>query len=109
MAKAGTSPNLRLFILWSARLALMAFVFQTAAIDHWRPDPEHRFNGGALHAAHCHGNASQCADSSSLVGTLDLVALTPLPPSAIRSVETPSALRPPEALALGNDEPPRSA
>src|ERR671919_1212772 len=58
------SRRSRLFVLWFAQLALIAYLFQLAAIDHWQPDP-HRvvgLEGSGSHAQHCHG-AGDCSDS----------------------------------------------
>jgi hypothetical protein len=105
------SSRTRFLILWCARLVLLAYVFQTAAFEHWKPDPAHvyGFEGSSLHAFHCHSERASCADSSSLSGTLADVTLAPLPPVAIREDTARTLPAAPDAFRSTPDEPPRTA
>jgi hypothetical protein len=105
------SRRTRFLVLWCARLALLAYVFQTAALDHWHPDPADVFGyeGTSLHAVHCHGNAADCADSASLMGSLTQVTLTPVAPSAFQYDAPGFLFVAVDAAAAALDEPPRDA
>jgi hypothetical protein len=109
MTARSLPPRLRLLILWSARLALLAFVFQTTAIDHWRRDASMEgIVGTNLHAMHCHAAGGSCADSAGTVGSLTDVALTPIPPSPLVSPASPAEASIPDSPLLLADEPPRT-
>ena len=106
-----SSRRIRLLVLWCARLALLAYVFQTAALDHWHPDPADVFGyeGSSLHAVHCHSSVADCADSASLSGSLAQVTLTPIAPGTF-DYDLPASILAIKAAAgspLG--EPPRAA
>ena len=105
------SRRVRFLVLSCARLALLAYVFQTAALDHRHADPSDAFGyeGSSLHALHCHGDAASCADSASLSGSLAQVTLTPLVPSSFQYDLPFSILAPAGSAGLVPDEPPRAA
>ena len=85
-----------------AQLALVAYLFQVMAFDHWQVDPSHNITGvegsqaHVIHENHCHGAGSSCADGagsgSAYVKFAEAVSL-PVQPS-LRPVdisdETPS-------------------
>jgi hypothetical protein len=92
-------------------LALLAYVFQTAAFDHWHADPSNVFGyeGTSLHAVHCHADTADCADSASLSGSLTQVWLTPLAPSSFQ-YELMTALNAAlESPVSTPDKPPQNA
>jgi hypothetical protein len=103
--------QLKLVVLWAARLALFAFIFQTTAIDHWHRDPSQLegIPGTRLHASHCHIEAGSCADSAGTVGSLTDVALTPIPPAPLVSAAPAAEVAQPESPLLLTDKPPRAA
>ena len=103
--------RLRLLILWSARLALLAFVFQTTAIDHWHRDASllEGVVGTQLHALHCHVGSGSCADSAGMVGSLTQASLTPIPPPPLTSAAPAVEPSAPDSPLTLTDEPPRAA
>ena len=107
----GFSRRQRNLIVWLARLALIVYVFQIGAIDHWHVNPESvtGIAGSQLHAAHCHNATGDCADSSGLTGTLDEVTLTPLVPPATAQLVAGRSVMPLEATIATPHQPPRSA
>ena len=109
MAAAETNPRIRLLVLLCARLALLAYAFQTAAFDHWRADPAqvYGFEGSSLHAVHCHGDAASCADSTSLGASLNQASLLPLAPAPIAEEAGQISRLITDAILLTLDEPPR--
>ena len=111
MAAAPRNPKIRLLIIWCARLALLAYAFQTAAFDHWRADPAHAygFEGSSLHAVHCHGDRAGCADSSSLGASLSRVSALPQAPAPVAEATVRTPLPIADAFLLTPDEPPRLA
>jgi hypothetical protein len=78
------------FFVAIAQLALVAYLFQVAAFDHWQVDPSHDVSGVAgsqehvIHDNHCHGSGGSCADGagggSAYVKFAEAVTL-PEPPS----------------------------
>ncbi len=52
---------MRNFTVWTARLALVAFLVQVIAIDHWSSHFENvtGVEGSSAHVQHCHG-AGDC-------------------------------------------------
>ena len=88
------------FFITIAQLALVAYLFQIAAFDHWRVDPSHDVTGvtgtqnHVIHDNHCHGGTGSCADgaggSMAYVKFAEVVTL-PQPPSLVgHSVTTNS-------------------
>ena len=110
MGASGLSAKQRVLVVWLARLALLVYVFQLGAIDHWhaRTDAVTGVVGSQVHAAHCHSETANCADSSSLAGSLADVTLLPmLPPARANTVlERPDSPR--EAFLALPLQPPRS-
>src|SRR2546422_6043316 len=102
-------PTPRNLVEATARLFLLALVFQLSALGHWSFGPFHAEQGDvAGHAAHCHGDVSGCAGESSLTGSLaevDLMPAVPLPRLAEVSLTFFSPLDP---LVLPAADPPRS-
>jgi hypothetical protein len=58
------------FFVTIAQLALVAYLFQVMAFDHWQVDPSHAVSGvegsqaHVIHDNHCHGADSSCADGA---------------------------------------------
>ena len=58
------------FFVTIAQLALVAYLFQVMAFDHWQVDPSHNVSGvegsqaHVIHDNHCHGTDSSCADGT---------------------------------------------
>ena len=86
------------FFIAIAQLALVAYLFQIAAFDHWRVDPSHDITGvtgsqeHVIHSDHCHGDGGSCADAggSAYVKFAEVISL-PEPPSTVaRSATTES-------------------
>ena len=90
------------FFVAIAQLALVAYLFQIAAFDHWHVDPSHDVTGltgsqeHVIHDNHCHGGSGSCADGAgggmAYVKFAEAVFL-PEPPSVIvrsASTELPS-------------------
>lgn len=75
------TPVLRRYVLWMAHLALVIYIAQTVAIDHWHADPAETVGipHSNSHAKHCHGSPS-CADGASLSTALLKTSVNPLPP-----------------------------
>jgi hypothetical protein len=73
--------GLRRYVLWMARLALVIYIAQVVAIDHWHAGPAETTGipHSNAHASHCHGSSS-CAEGTSLSTALLKAALNPLPP-----------------------------
>jgi hypothetical protein len=78
------------FFVTIAQLALVAYLFQVMAFDHWQVDPSHNVAGvegsqaHVIHDNHCHGSNNSCADGagsgSAYVKFAEAVSL-PAPPS----------------------------
>lgn len=102
------SRRTRFLIQWVARLALLAYIFQVGAFDHWHSH-EIDLTAASTHSAHCHGVASGCADGGGLAGTLAEVPLTAIAPAPLFRVETPERVSVFEVFLPAPEQPPRSA
>jgi hypothetical protein len=58
------SRRVRTLLLWLARLAIFAYAFQLAAVDHWHKDIGgiEGVQGSSEHRYHCHADPSGCAE-----------------------------------------------
>ena len=105
------TPGLRRYVLWMAQLALVIYIAQIVAIDHWHADPADTVgvpNSNAhTHAMHCHGSSS-CADGASVSTAMLKPAIDPLPPEPRPYTTVPSAPVPAEAYVGTLLEPPRA-
>ena len=112
MTTFGFSRRVRTFIGICAQLAMLVFVFQIMAIDHWHAGPGDLIGveGSAQHIAHCHGGGGGCASDALLSGPLAAASLATIaPPPAQRldaDLSTPIFS---EAFLSTLDQPPRSA
>jgi len=103
-------PGSRCFVLWMAHLALMVYVAQIVAIDHWHADPADAVGipNSNAHVTHCHGTSS-CAEGGALTPASLAAALTPLPPEPRLYSIAPSVASPVDAFVDTLLEPPRAA
>jgi hypothetical protein len=84
MTGFGLNKRTRAFLLWTARLALLAYLVQIMAIDHWHAHTVDiiGLEGSSAHVAHCHGGGGDCADGGgAATSAVSDVATIPLPPS----------------------------
>ena len=104
-------------LLAIGQLVLIAYVFQVAAFDHWHTDVSNVTGvvdssaHAALHADHCHGAASGCADSGGGFAHFSPDQQLRLP-AATPSLVLPTDARtlvPEDALVAALPEPPRSS
>ena len=104
------TPRTRRFVLWMAHLALVIYVAQLVAIDHWHANPADAVGvpNSNSHAVHCHGTSS-CADGTALTPGAVTKALTPLPPEPRLYNVVPSLTSLENALVDILTEPPRAA
>jgi hypothetical protein len=104
------SRRSRLFVLWFAQLALVAYLFQLAAIDHWQADVNHvvGVEGSASHVQHCHGGGD-CSEASGSVTSLPAPLLTTIPPEPVRTHQTSVDDSPRDAFIASFTTPPRTA
>jgi len=104
-------------LLAIGQLVLIAYVFQVAAFDHWHADSLNDITGvdgtsahAALHADHCHGGPSSCAESGGGFAQLSAGHVIRLPsadPSLILEAD-PASPTPIEASIGSTPEPPRA-
>ena len=105
------TPKVRCFLLWTARMALIAYLVQIGAIDHWHTHPADIFGGEgtSAHASHCHGGGD-CSDGGAVVSpALSEHATLPLPPSSTALLATEPVTVPAAAFAETLLQPPRAA
>ena len=111
MRATGFNRRTRNFLLTVAQLALVAYLFQVAAIDHWRVDASHvrGVEGTAHHVAHCHG-VSACAEHGGSGTTAVLpVALVPMPPPPVLEQTASKQITPADTFIATPHLPPRAA
>ena len=104
-------------LLAIGQLILIAYVFQVAALDHWHTDPGADVMGLAgtsahadLHADHCHGGPSSCADAGSGFAQFSADQAVHLPsstPSLILEADS-RVSSPRQAPIAVSPEPPRT-
>ena len=111
MTYSGPSRRTRAFLLWATRLALVAFLVQLSAVDHWNT---HFGNvagveGSSAHVAHCHG-AGDCSTSGESTLAVNAQPMV-LPQSAILTLrlKDSATLSPRAAFITPPFEPPQAA
>ncbi len=109
MTATGLSRRSRFWLQWLARLAILAYVFQMSAVDHWHANIVPNPGAAASHSAHCHADASGCTEVSGLTGTWIEAPMTPLPPATVRGDAPRESLTLVEAVISAPDQPPRFA
>ena len=104
------TPGCRRFVLWMAHLAIVIYVAQIVAIDHWHPDPADAVGvpNSNAHVMHCHGSSS-CADGASVSTAMLKPVTNPLPPEPRVYNVVPSSPAPADAFVVTLLEPPRAA
>jgi hypothetical protein len=105
------SKRSRNFLLWTARLALVAYLVQLIAIDHWHTHPGEiaGVEDSSAHAAHCHG-AGDCSDGGGSTATIvSDAARLPVPPAPLRLSHETTAFMPGDIFIAMPYEPPRAA
>lgn len=111
MSYFGLSRRTRIFLLWTARLALVVYLVQLSAFDHWHS----RFGdvvgveGSSAHVQHCHG-AGDCSTTSD-PGLSANAGPTTLPSPSLLSFGLPatSDLTPQAAFISPPSRPPQAA
>jgi hypothetical protein len=105
------SPRTRRFLLWTARVAFLAYLIQIMAVDHWHRHPANVFGveGTSAHVAHCHGGGD-CSDGAvaSSPGLADN-AILPMPSSTLTVKAMDGDGTPEAAYAETLLQPPRAA
>jgi hypothetical protein len=111
MSYFGLSRRTRTFLLWTARLALVVYLVQLSAVDHWHADFSDvvGVEGSSAHVQHCHG-AGDCSsgDSAAFSVASQPVAL-PVPSLFTYGLENPSQLAPRAAFIAPPIQPPQAA
>ena len=112
MRAPGLDQRTRDFLLLMAQLAIIAYVFQILAVDHWFYDPSHLFSDAhRIHAQHCHGDLGGCSDGigSAPIGSMGEIVTLPMPalPTMAAGHDSFQALY--EAFIATPYEPPRAA
>jgi hypothetical protein len=112
MTRSGLSRRTRFFLLWTARLALVAYLVQLVAIDHWHTHIADvtGIEGTSSHVEHCHG-AGDCSSSggaTALASNAPATTLT-LPGQTTLRFDHAASLTPEAAFISPPSEPPRAA
>jgi hypothetical protein len=104
------SRRIRFFLTWAARLIVVAYVFQLAALDHRHADTSHvrGVEGTSQHVMHCHGAAAGCADGAGAVVAIAEVTLTPAAPQPALYDFVAASLAPSDVLLPVETQPPQA-
>lgn len=103
----GYSRRIRSFLTVFARVAVFVYVFQIAALDH-HSHASGAHESGGLHATHCHGDRSSCADAAVATSAVSTAPLVPAAPAAYRTSRFEALFASLEASILTPTEPPRA-
>ncbi|HWC30647.1 MAG TPA: hypothetical protein VG845_11265 [Dehalococcoidia bacterium] len=106
------SRRTRTFLLWTARVAFLAYFVQLIAIDHWHTHPSDILGveGTSTHVEHCHG-AGDCSDGGGAVSNPAQAAQAslPLPSPSLTLGVADNVVAPRAAYTETPGEPPREA
>jgi len=111
MTRLRLSRRTRFFLLWTARLALVAFIVQLSAVDHWHGQFGNvvGVEGSSAHVEHCHA-AGDCSTSGSAALTANAEPTTlPVPSVVSFGIEASTLLAPQAAFISPPSEPPQAA
>ena len=111
MTRFGLSRRTRFFLLWTARLALVVYLVQLSAVDHWHSPIGNivGVEGSSAHVEHCHG-AGDCSTSGGAALTANAEPTTlPVPSLVSLRLENATQLRPLAVLISPPVEPPQAA
>lgn len=105
------SRRTRTFLLWTARLALLVYLVQLSAIDHWHAHFSDvvGVEGTSAHVQHCHG-AGDCSSNDSAAFSVTSQPVTlPVPSLFTYGLENPSQPTPQAAFISPPNQPPQAA
>ena len=107
----GLSRHTRTFLLWTARLAFLAYLLQLSAVDHWHSHFSDvvGVEGSSAHVMHCHG-AGDCASMGGAEFALSAQPATlPVPSTHSLRFESAAQDMPEAAFISPPSEPPQAA
>jgi hypothetical protein len=110
MTGFGLSRRTRTFLLWTARLALVVYLVQLAAVDHWHThigDIE-GVEGSSAHVQHCHGAGDCATNAGPAIDANAQPAMLPVPSTVTLGLESPSQIAPEAAFISPPSEPPQA-
>jgi hypothetical protein len=111
MTRFGLSRRTRFFLLWTARLALVAYLVQLSAIDHWHSHfgDVVGVEGSAAHVQHCHGAGDCSSEGGPALSVYSQPATLPAPAGVSFNLPQLSELTPQSAFITPPSEPPQAA
>jgi len=111
MTDSGLPRRTRAFLLWTARLALVAFLIQLGAVDHWHADFGNVVDveGSSAHVEHCHGTGDCSTSGGSALALNASPATVPVPSIVALRIESPLTRTPQAAFITPPSEPPQAA
>jgi hypothetical protein len=111
MTRFGLSRRTRTFLLWAARLALLAYIMQLGAFDHWHShfDGVVGVEGSSAHVQHCHGAGDCSAGGGAALVADNLPATLPRAAGITYAFESASQAAPLSAFITPPSEPPQAA
>jgi hypothetical protein len=105
------SRRTRRFLLWTARLVLVAYIVQLSAFDHWHSHFDNLIGieGSSAHVQHCHG-AGDCSTTSDPGLSANAGPTTlPAPSGVLFGLNVTSQTTPEAAFISPPSEPPQAA
>jgi hypothetical protein len=111
MTRFGLSRRTRNFLLWTARLALVVYLVQLSAVDHWHAHAGDivGVEGSSEHVQHCHGAGDCSSGGSAALSVYSEPTTLPVPPVQTTRLEQTSQPVPHAAFISPPSEPPRAA
>ena len=100
----------RTFLLWTARLALVAFMMQIAAVGHWHSDlgGVAGVEGSSIHIDHCHGGGDCSSGAGASVAINTAPPHLPLPSTITTFAKESGDRSPTSAFIETVSEPPQT-
>jgi len=106
------SRRQRRFLYVMSHVAVLVYVLQLVAIDHWQADLANVEGvvGSSAHVMHCHGDTAGCADGGATALATNMAPeAVVVPPPAVREASHSPYLAASETFISIPSQPPRAA
>jgi len=111
MTRSGLTRRSRSFLLWTARLALVVYLMQLSAVDHWHSHIGDvvGVEGSSAHVEHCHGAGDCSTTGGPALSANAQPTILPVPSVVALGLDGQAELAPQAAFISPPSEPPQAA